>query len=193
MYNPKDITRFDGQELHFVPTPTGDHLLVVDDRALIKSWLRLAYQEQNENRNYQRFGTGGPTPTPNPPGPYPSPPYPPGSGHTPYDPGYSWTYPHGGGTTTPRPGERFWEDIHAKGSDLYCRPNRGYKDLTKVGMGIFGNWNDEISSVTMSQISHVTLYEHINWEGQTLSLFREEPDLRTHGWNDRASGVAAYS
>lgn len=184
MYDPKDITRFNGHELHFVPALAGDHLLVVDNRALIKSWLRLAYHEQNEYRSYQRFGPGGPTPMPNPYDPF-NPNKPPT--------GYGWYYPHGGGTGTSPAGAMCWEDINAKGSSLHVRPNRGYKNLTKKSMGIFGNWNDEISSVTMNQISQVTLYEHINWQGQTLNLFRDDPDLRKYGWNDRASGVAAYS
>ena len=174
MYDPKDITRFNGQELHFVPAPSGDHLLVVDNRALINSWLHFAYLEQNEYRSFQRVrvtpGTGG-------------------------DPVPWWYNLHVPGGTLP-PGATCFEHIHMQGSSLDVRPNRGYKNLVKKDMGvlgIYGNWNDAISSVRMSQISHVTLFEHINWQGQTLNLFRDEPDLRSHGWNDRASGVAAYS
>jgi len=185
MYDPKDITRFNGQELHFVPAPAGDHLLVVDNRALIKSWSRLARHEQNEYRSYQRFGPGRQTPTPNP--------Y---DYHNPTESSTGWYYNLGPFPGTSPAGAICWEDINAKGSDLYVRPNRGYKDLTKKSMGIFGlggDWNDEISSVTMNKISMVRLYEHINWQGQTLDLFRDDPDLSKYGWNDRASGVAAYS
>ena len=43
LYDPKDITRFNGRELHFVPAASGDHMLVTDDRALMASWLQLSY------------------------------------------------------------------------------------------------------------------------------------------------------
>lgn len=178
MHDPKDIIRFNGQELHFVLAPAGDHLLVVDNRTLLKSWLELAYHEQYGYRSYTHFDTGTPraggfgTGTPD------------GSGavlHIPL-----------GGTGPHHPHTLFWEHINAKGASLYLRPGRGYKNLKKVSMGIFGNWNDEISSVTLSGTSMATLYEHINWEGQTLNLFRSERDLHRLGWGDRASAVSTH-
>lgn len=40
IYDPKDITRFNGQELNFIPAPAGNHMLVVDNQALFENWFR---------------------------------------------------------------------------------------------------------------------------------------------------------
>ncbi|MEU9047915.1 MULTISPECIES: hypothetical protein [unclassified Kitasatospora] len=45
-YEPQDITRFNGQELHFFTSPDSDHMLVVDDRDLMADWLQFAYFEK---------------------------------------------------------------------------------------------------------------------------------------------------
>jgi hypothetical protein len=42
-YDPEDIQRFNGKELHFIPAKSGDHLLVVDDRELMGRWLQFTY------------------------------------------------------------------------------------------------------------------------------------------------------
>ncbi|MCE3199986.1 hypothetical protein K3T49_10200 [Paenibacillus sonchi] len=38
LYDPKDILRFNGHELHFVLAPSGDHLLVVDNIESLNIW-----------------------------------------------------------------------------------------------------------------------------------------------------------
>jgi hypothetical protein len=46
MYDPEDIVRFNGQELHFVASLTGGHMLVVDDRQLYACWRQVTRLEQ---------------------------------------------------------------------------------------------------------------------------------------------------
>ncbi|MGW2112600.1 hypothetical protein [Streptomyces sp. NPDC001948] len=46
MYDPEDIVRFNGQELHFVASLTGDHMLAVDDRQLYARWRQVTRLEQ---------------------------------------------------------------------------------------------------------------------------------------------------
>ncbi|WP_307710939.1 hypothetical protein [Streptomyces sp. V1I6] len=43
-YDPEDISRFNGRELHFIPS--GDHLLVVDDREMMTAWRQFLYFER---------------------------------------------------------------------------------------------------------------------------------------------------
>lgn len=61
MYDPKDIIRFNGQELHFVLAPSGDHMLVVDNIELLKIWEILADHEISEYRTMRQ--SSGVTPT----------------------------------------------------------------------------------------------------------------------------------
>jgi hypothetical protein len=46
MYDPKDIVRFNGQELHFVASLTGDHMLAIDDRQLYAHWRQFTHLQQ---------------------------------------------------------------------------------------------------------------------------------------------------
>ncbi|MFD9123568.1 hypothetical protein [Kitasatospora sp. NPDC059571] len=43
LYDPSDIERFNGQELHFFTSPGKEHMLVVDDRDLMADWLQFEY------------------------------------------------------------------------------------------------------------------------------------------------------
>ncbi|MEH7223833.1 hypothetical protein V7112_08425 [Bacillus sp. JJ1566] len=52
MYDPTDIKRFNGQELHFVPVLSEDHMLVVDNIELLNAWKFLANHELLE---YQKM------------------------------------------------------------------------------------------------------------------------------------------
>ncbi|MBV7509793.1 hypothetical protein KW850_32510 [Bacillus sp. sid0103] len=199
MYDPKDITRFNGHELHFVKAPSGDYLLVVDDQELMNYWVRLAYHEILKYR--QIVGGGKPPgliqghkpvkklPTPPPFQPYPSPGSPEGFGGPPTQ------YPTWGpGGAVPVYDANFYEDINFEGDKLTLKPNHGHHDLTDVSMGLFqGDWNDKISSVNFGQsIKVCALYEDVNWKGQTLHLLTWDKNLHTSGWGDRASGIATW-
>ncbi|MEU3317268.1 hypothetical protein ABZ743_31960 [Streptomyces sp. NPDC006662] len=46
LYDPTDIQRFNGQELHFFTSPGKDHMLAVDDRDVMVDWLQFDYFER---------------------------------------------------------------------------------------------------------------------------------------------------
>lgn len=155
MYDPEDIKRFNGLELHFILAPEADHMLVVDDRDLITDWWRLAYFERFKNISMQ----------------------------------------HGTEMQTRRqliPLTGFFEDINFGGYALGLLPNRGYNRLSRVGRGFFGDWNDEISSVSMIGTNITVLHEDKNWAGATLTLTGSESDLHRLGWGDRASSIETW-
>lgn len=192
MYDPKDITRFNGYELHFVPAPSGDHMLVVDNPGLIKSWLRLLHYEKNGYTMRQTAQPGAH---------YGGHVYPSSQPGTPIVPSVPIPSPGGGEAGGELPGfglfsvstgdDRtfFYEHINSGGASFVLHKGRAYRDLTRVYMFPFGNWNDEISSLSGSNI--VTLYEHINFGGQTLILNGPINSLVEYGWNDRTSSVKA--
>ncbi|MGS2751249.1 hypothetical protein ACVAMH_31185 [Bacillus zanthoxyli] len=156
MYDPEDITRFNGQELHFILAPEADHMLVVDDRDLIADWWSLAYFERFKNSSMQH--------------------------ETEMQTRMRLIIPHTG----------FFEDVNFSGYALGLLPNRGYNRLSSVVRGFFGDWNDEISSVSMIGTNITVLYEHKNWAGATLTLTGSESDLHRLGWGDRASSIATW-
>jgi len=43
LYDPADIERFNGRELHFFTSPDQEHMLAVDDRDLMTDWLQFEY------------------------------------------------------------------------------------------------------------------------------------------------------
>jgi hypothetical protein len=166
MYDPKDIRRFDGQELHFVPAPAGDHMLVVDDRALITTWRQLAYLEQ-----YRSVGAS-----------------PASNGHPPT----LESLRHGSARNVAI--TIFYPHIGFQDWGIFLEKNRGYWDLTEVCDGLFceSDWNDKISSVYMYGTQVTVLHEHIHWTGQTFTLFGSMSSLVEFGWNDRASSLETW-
>ncbi|WP_088362908.1 hypothetical protein [Bacillus cereus] len=199
LYDPKDITRFNGQELHFVPAPSNDHMLVVDNQGIFNSWLRLLLLERNGYSEQAPISQSYPTHNvysnqallssddlrP------PEVPQPGADGDLVPMPPFS-LFSVGG--MAPRE-FFFYEHINYKGSQLILGQGRAYKNLTRVKMGLFGNWNDEISSIrrSITASSIVRVFEHINFTGQSLTLFGdgsiEIPSLVPMGWNDRISSI----
>lgn len=43
LYDPSDIERFNGQELHFVGGARDEHTLAIDDRDVMERWWQLSY------------------------------------------------------------------------------------------------------------------------------------------------------
>jgi hypothetical protein len=106
---------------------------------------------------------------------------------------------HFGGGRWPHvdePGAYFYEDSGSGGwgESLFCRPNRGYWDLTEVGRGILGlgDWNDVVSAFQGHEVQIVVLYEHVNMTGDSLTDHYSASQLDYLGWNDRASSVATW-
>jgi hypothetical protein len=64
LYDPQDIRRFDGREIHLVATAIGEPILAVDDREVMARWWQLTYLSSLSSaaQNYQyggyRFGVG---------------------------------------------------------------------------------------------------------------------------------------
>src|SRR5215467_10618605 len=43
LYDPADIVRFNGQQLHTIAAPGRDRLIVIDDPAVMNTWLQMTY------------------------------------------------------------------------------------------------------------------------------------------------------
>ncbi|MET8878107.1 hypothetical protein [Nocardia sp. NPDC004604] len=189
LYDPPDINRFDGVELHFIPKK--DHIVAIDDRHLVEEVWQHSYLS-NALENYQYGGyqpEGGVRPAGGPDIVAGRPPRTQGGGASVdvlanYD--IDTTY--------------FYEHFGFEGEKISLPKDRGYHKLSDVGRGSFGlsDWNDVISSIsTMNRIT--VLYEHVDWGGSTLTL--ENPngtgkfywdELRSMGWDDRTSSVGTW-
>jgi hypothetical protein len=88
---------------------------------------------------------------------------------------------------------QFYEHLNTSGDTTGLNPGRAYPDLTLVSHGLFGDWNDTISSVDWCRWD-VSLFEHIQYGGSQLWLRAgcNTPDLVQLGWNDRASSVVNW-
>jgi hypothetical protein len=94
----------------------------------------------------------------------------------------------------------FW-DINESGDTIGLngthegQPGEAFRDLTEIDHGFlgFGDWNDEISSVSQCRWD-VSLFEHINFGGSQLWLRAgcNTPNLVELGWNDRASSIVNW-
>ena len=85
-------------------------------------------------------------------------------------------------------GGRFFEDHFYQGGYGTLAPNDYLPDLTKLSDGLFGNWNDKISSIQMGRCS-CQAWEDINQGGSSLSLYQDTQELDSIGWNDRISTI----
>lgn len=198
-YDPEDIGRFDGSELHFVSGP--NELVAFDDRAAIARVMEISLIEAQTRPSDGSVEYGGINPsargrriTPagrgssdssveyggiNPAG-YGAPE---GSG-----PWYSWP-------DADKLGTYFYEDAGPDwGEELLLRPNRAYTNLRTVGRGFLGlgDWNDVISAFQLSNTSVVALYEHKDYGGRAFIDSNNRSTLSDVGWNDLASTVATW-
>jgi hypothetical protein len=191
LYDPQDIVRFNGRELHLV-LPKDGPLLVIDERPLIARWWELSYltsvaaaAKQAERYRYGGHQTVTPEELP------PLPASPPPAEYSPKE-----LIP------VKPPGTYFYEHAHFGGDILGLPPNREYRDLAEVGRGFLGlgDWNNIISSVRMYDTYVCVLHGHCADQyggGPTLTLFsngiyRGFPSLEPLGWNDRASWVETW-
>jgi hypothetical protein len=193
LYDPADIVRFNGQELHSVLAPDHKSMIAVTDRQVISRWWELNYVSAMMGQspfalpramNNDRSGSSIPRETAGTSSLY---------RYSPPDP-ICWYFEHPG----------------RQGSWITHPANRGFGDLTAVHSGFAGwgdSWNDRISCVWVVNMWHCVLHEDIYWAGSTLSLQSsiaaspEGPisfpeilvdDLRAFGWNDRASAVEGW-
>ncbi len=201
-YDPKDICRFDGQALLFIPIVKADGnawLQVFHEAigAVIAGYFQV--RQLAALINPSDFSFPGPTPPP-PPGTPPALPPLVGCGHTGQPPcGQSKQPPSG---TTPPPREpnppytgdevQMFDDADYAGNWFWLAKGYAWKDLTRVSRGGWfgGNWNDAISSLSFTNTTCI-YYEHINFEGDRLLVPPQTPkhNLGKFGWNDRISSV----
>lgn len=185
LFDPQDIARFNGQELHLVQTP--GHLLAFSDRKSIARVWELLYVtkvvEPSTNTTpavpQTLLSDEGPVPIGD-------------------------LFPE---VDEDDVGAHFWEDSRDEGygSHLFCPNNRGYQDLTEVCKGFLctGDWNDVISSFrcwsTPFQFNNVcVLYEHVGYWGLTLTSVGSGREcfayyqLDSVGFNDITSSVGTW-
>jgi hypothetical protein len=165
LYDPNDIRRFDGSELHFVVGPRADELLAFDDRNVIARIWESTYV----------MSLSGMVPR----------------GGQDAEPRWiAWPpMDHVGAYFWENSGPDGW------GEAIYLSPNTGFWDLRRVGHGVLGvgDWNDVISSFAHNQVNVVALYEHVDMQGSSLtSTEHSESSLDYIGWNDRASSCACW-
>lgn len=179
LYDPQDINRFDGRELHFVAGSSRDELVAFDDRNVIARFWEQTYVAAMAGT----LATAGA-----------------GDSAAPDDamglagtrawvgPWYAWPDCDDGN------GAYYYSDAGPDwGSTLYCPPNRGYRQLSKVCRGFLctGDWNDVISACQGCNIHVIAMYEHKDWGGSSYTGWNQS-QLSYLGWNDRASGVACW-
>jgi hypothetical protein len=176
LYDPEDVRRFDGRELHFLVK--GDELVAFEDRdVMARAWELMFVAPRTETpliapaNQLARGGPEGPAPWP----------------------WWPWDSDDDAGTY-------FYEDsgYEGWGAELYLRQNYGYWDLTEVCRGFLcsDDWNDVISAVGCffkggSGPTICVLHEHINMQGSTLTCCGCK-ELDSFGWNDRASSVETW-
>lgn len=188
LYDPQDIARFDGQELHSIAAPGRDYLLAIDDRRLMDDWWRLTQMSAvafsapdkvlgsrpGESHPTGDSGDVGPT---NFGGPVLIlPPPPPGSGSGPFI--------H----------TNFYEDINYDGDRLPLQAGHEIGRLSEWSHGFLGtsDWNDTISSVQLVWTVSATLFEHTFFQGSSITITGGAPNLLALGWNDRASSLRTF-
>jgi len=209
LYDPQDITRFDGTELHFIAAK--DQMLAIDDRSVMENWWQASYlssmassdamalkltpdttivtvTDLNRTARTGGFGTGPGRSGPTDPGRRvviplsllpPAPPY------------CEWV-------PAPAPVEHtnFYEHPRRAGDRLELRASEGeMSDLTDHHLGgIFSgdDWNDKISSIEMVRTEMTVLFEHVGPSGQSFSTSGNIEDLIGFAWDDRASAVRTW-
>jgi len=191
LYDPADIVRFNGQELHTIAAPGRDELIVIDDPSIMNNWLQLTYvsNSYHPDKVLSQFGgRSGELGTTDfgigrgePGGGF----FGGGEGPVIETPG------HSPGLSGP-PRAIFWEDANYNGASLELVAGYAYDDLTEVHhglLGLGGDWNDFITSIQTSVPLYAGLWEHVHQGGSSYACFGGSLDLTSAGWNDRASSI----
>jgi hypothetical protein len=184
LYDPQDVQRFNGMDLHFCVSHRRNHIVAIDDRELMIQWWQLKYLDELTNPKLEEYRYGGHQSGPGPD-------------------------PQAGppdmvvGKPSPQP-QNFWllhEDAHFSNDFLSLETGHYYGNLTSVGKGFFGvfgldDWNDVISSMKqLSTANSCIVFEHkqfgVEDGGDSLTVVVNEPNLEDLGWNDRITSVIA--
>lgn len=179
-YDPQDITRFNGQEIGYIPQNGGSSLLLLTDRSVWAPFVRSAMLARSLASAVERYEYGG----------------------------FQWNSPpenaqpatfDGPVIIIPPPTEQpipYWiaylehDDLNGDGLWVYSGESR--RDLRYVGSWPFqSDWNDQFSSYTRTRGLSMA-YEHIHFTGSwiwTGPSSSHTLSLRSFGWNDRISSV----
>jgi hypothetical protein len=176
IYSPDDISRFDGSPLHFIYRD--DNLLVGVTGA---AWLQTltTYIQLKRLLSLAPLGGVGVSGGPYPPGPTKG-----SGGNLPGDLG---------------PPTGFFEDATLRGAQLRLSANRYWNDLTTVHSYVQtplwtvegSSWNDRITSF-WSQGDTLLMYEHVNFQGDSLLSWEHNFDLGQIGWSNRISSIKNF-
>ncbi len=86
-----------------------------------------------------------------------------------------------------------YEHVNYRGAYIMWDGSRDIPDLRLYKTGGSGSpsWNDRISSFKLGSRLKVTFYEHVNYQGKTLTFEgrADVPSLVAAGWNDRISSL----
>jgi hypothetical protein len=187
LYDPQDIRRFDGHELHLVASAGGEPILAMDDRAVIARWWELTYLSsyaKSLSSALQDYQYGG----------YQSKVEPQNTGGGPVIIVSPPPVTQGSSGNKVVQETIFYEHKDFQGDFLTLPRDRAYRNLTDVGRGFLGlgDWNDIISSVHLFGTSVCVLCEHIHFSGSTLTLMGGTDFLEGFGWNDRTSSMQTW-
>ena len=205
LYDPADISRLDGQALHFLVRPdSAGFQLEAFTGTQWTTALKTYFQVRHlmslfdlmpaSQRSLEPLDFPIPSvPPPSPPFVPPTPPLIPlpGSPGAPHP-------PSGPPPPPPPPTEsQFFSDNNFGGDWLWLGRQLAWNDLTRVSRAkvlfFSSDWNDVISSVRI-WAGTVTFYEHINQGGSSLTFQQgmDIPDLNPYGFNDRISSIVNW-
>jgi hypothetical protein len=195
-YDPKDIRRFDGRELHFVvgsQAVPNNALLAFEDRSILTNWLQIVYLSKVAGLNVAR---GLPFQSSDL-----------GILDAVYAPGQPYTGPgRGGGViyTPPLQGPAsapvevtMYESVNFNGAALRLGPGSSWRNLTHLTRFKFllwrYSWNDAISSIYQTS-SLCAYWEHVDFQGAIRIVVPNNSifDLDDIGFNDCISSVMNF-
>jgi hypothetical protein len=171
LYDPKDIVRFNGKELHFIQVANGEQILVIDDRELLTNWLQFSYisamaRAKIPNRN-------------------------PRTAQDAYDRGFDYFENSGyrNDSLTLEPGWGYYDLTQVSKGFL------GLGDWNDEISSVSSRSGDcdPVEYPRYGVFCATVLCDDIHWEGQTLSIFYAADDLSVFGWNDRTSSMFVVS
>ncbi|MFI2185288.1 hypothetical protein [Streptomyces sioyaensis] len=167
MYDPEDITRFNGHQLHFLPAPTGDYMLVVEDQELIEKWLQFKqldqYRQASSNLDVIKSLPGE--------GSVNS-----GLGRTLFYEGINFE-----GSVLPLDANRGYSDLSHKSMGLFSSWDDKISSVQMIGTHVAILWENKNNSgqslpLTITDTaSEFWVYNLVEW-----------------GWNDRASSIETW-
>ena len=187
LYDPQDITRFDGTELHFVYAGE-EELVAIDDRTVMENLWQTSYLTslaRSSDYTTKKRTTDPSIPQPTDGGLRPT-----TFGGTSYGYACAWVTP-----PAPIPHTNFWEHINFDGDRLELGTNRDILDFRDFHLGPFWSghdWNDKPSSIQMVRTEATVIWEDIHKQGQSFSMFTSVPNLVNVGWNDRTSSAVTW-